>query len=54
MNEVKIKKFKDPYLKPIILDAVKKIEEFAWFQKKGDNISLTTNCVRLSNNITNK
>ena len=24
------------------------------FQKKGDNISLTTNCVRLSNNITNK
>ena len=36
MNEVKIKKFKDPYLKPIILDAVKKIEEFAWFQKKGD------------------
>jgi len=36
MNEVKIKKFKDPYLKPIILDAVKKIEEFAWFRKKGD------------------
>jgi hypothetical protein len=36
MNEVKPKKFKDPYLKPIILDAVKKIEEFAWFRKKGD------------------
>jgi len=36
MSEVKIKKFKDPYLKPIILDAVKKIEEFAWFRKKGD------------------
>ena len=36
MNEVKIKKFKDPYLKPIILDAVKKIEAFAWFRKKGD------------------
>lgn len=36
MNEVNIKKFKDPYLKPIILDAVKKIEEFAWFRKKGD------------------
>ena len=36
MNEVKIKKFKDPYLKPIILEAVKKIEEFAWFRKKGD------------------
>ena len=36
MNEVKIKKFKDAYLKPIILDAVKKIEEFAWFRKKGD------------------
>jgi len=36
MNEVNIKKFKDPYLKPIILDAVKKIEDFAWFSKKGD------------------
>ena len=33
---MKVKKFKDPYLKPIILDAVKKIEEFAWFRKKGD------------------
>ena len=33
---MKVKKFKDPYLKPIILDAVKKIEEFAWFTKKGD------------------
>ena len=36
MKEMKVKKFKDPYLKPIILDAVKKIEEFAWFRKKGD------------------
>lgn len=36
MDEVKIRKFKDPYLKPIILDAVNKIEEFAWFRKKGD------------------
>lgn len=36
MKEMKVKKFKDPYLKPIILEAVKKIEEFAWFRKKGD------------------
>lgn len=36
MKEMKVKKFKDSYLKPIILDAVKKIEEFAWFRKKGD------------------
>ena len=36
MKEMKVKKFKDRYLKPIILDAVKKIEEFAWFRKKGD------------------
>ena len=36
MNEVKTKRFKDEYLKPIILDAVKKIEEFAWFRVKGD------------------
>ena len=35
-EEKKIKKFKDEYLKPIILDAVKKIEEFVWFRKKGD------------------
>lgn len=40
MNNVnedkKIKKFKDPYLKPVILKAVKNIEEFAWFKNKGD------------------
>lgn len=36
MKEMKVKKFKDPYLKPIILNAIKKIEEFAWFRKKGD------------------
>ena len=36
MKEVKTKKFKDPYLKPIILEAVKKVEEFAWFRNKGD------------------
>jgi hypothetical protein len=36
MNEVKTKYFRDPYLKPFILNAVKKIEEFAWFKNKGD------------------
>ena len=36
MKEMKVKKFKDPYLKRIILNAIKKIEEFAWFRKKGD------------------
>ena len=36
MKEMKVKKFKDPDLKPIILNAIKKIEEFAWFRKKGD------------------
>jgi len=36
MIEVKTKKFKDEYLKPIILNAVKKVEEFAWFKNKGE------------------
>ncbi len=36
MKEVNTKKFKDPYLKPLILEAVKKVEEFAWFRNKGD------------------
>jgi hypothetical protein len=36
MNEVKTKYFRDPYLKPFILNAFKKIEEFAWFKNKGD------------------
>jgi hypothetical protein len=36
MNEVKTKKFKDPYLKPLVLEAVKKVEEFAWFKNKGE------------------
>ena len=36
MKEMKVKKFKDPYLEPIILDAVKKNEEFSWFRKKCD------------------
>jgi len=36
MKESKTKKFKDPYLKPLILRAVEKIEEFANVQKAGD------------------
>jgi hypothetical protein len=36
MNEVKTKKFKDPYLKPLVLEAIKKVEEFAWFKNKGE------------------
>jgi len=36
MNVLKTKKFKDPYLKPIILNAIKKIEEFVWFKEKGE------------------
>jgi len=36
MKEVNTKKFKDPYLKPLILEAVKKVEEFAWFRNRGD------------------
>lgn len=36
MNVLKTKKFKDPYLKPIILNAIKKIEEFVWFREKGE------------------
>ena len=36
MKEANTKKFKDPYLKPLILEAVKKVEEFAWFRNKGD------------------
>jgi hypothetical protein len=36
MTEVRTKKFKDPYLKSLILDAVKRVEEFAWFNNKGE------------------
>ena len=36
MTEVRTKKFKDPYLKPLVLEAVKKVEEFAWFRNKGE------------------
>ncbi len=39
MNEDdKIAVFRDPYLKPIILDAVKKVEEFVWFTNKNNRI----------------
>ena len=36
MNEVKPRRFDDPYLKPIILNAVENVAEFSKFRKKGD------------------
>jgi hypothetical protein len=33
-----IKKFKDPYIKPLILEAVNKVEDFAKNKRKGEQI----------------
>ena len=34
-KEKKQKKFKDPYLKPIILESLDKINEVLWLKKSG-------------------
>ena len=38
MTQTKIEKFKDVYLKPVILDSIKKVEEFAKSKKRGEQI----------------
>jgi hypothetical protein len=38
MKQVNEKKFKDDYLKPVILDSIKKVEEFAKTKRRGDRI----------------
>lgn len=38
MKELSKKKFRDEYLKPVILDSLKKIEEFAKSKKRGEQI----------------
>jgi len=38
MTQKKVEKFKDAYLKPIILDSFKKIEEFTKTKKRGEQI----------------
>jgi len=38
MTQVMIKKFKDPYIKPLILEAVNKVEDFAKNKRKGEQI----------------
>ena len=38
MTQLNKKKFKDAYLKPVILDSIKKVEEFAKCKKRGEQI----------------
>lgn len=34
-KEKKLKKFKDPFLKPVILDSIEKVNEVLWLKKSG-------------------
>ena len=38
MTQVMTKKFKDPYIKPLILEAVNKVEDFTKNKRKGEQI----------------